>query len=90
MRWSVRSKQHAAPQLLTASRGLFLQAGKVIVLAGPGLAVFAYLIMGTVMWSANASLGEMTALFPVKGPIYEFPRRFLDEAVGYATGWMTW
>ncbi|EON61596.1 hypothetical protein W97_00811 [Coniosporium apollinis CBS 100218] len=70
--------------------GLFLQAGKVIYLTGPGLAVFAYLIMGTVMWSANASLGEMTALFPVKGPIYEFPRRFLDEAVGYATGWMTW
>lgn len=30
----------------------------------------------------------MTALFPVQGPLFEFPVRFLDEAVGYATGWM--
>jgi amino acid transporter len=46
---------------------MFLQAGKVVYYAGPGLAVFAYLIIGTVMWSAMACLGEMTALFPVKG-----------------------
>jgi len=30
----------------------------------------------------------MTALFPVQGPLFEFPVRFLDEAVRYATGWM--
>lgn len=70
--------------------GLFLQAGKVIYYAGPGLAVFAYLIAGTVMWSAMACLGEMTALFPVKGAVFDFPGRFLDEAVGYAVGWMAW
>ena len=70
--------------------GLFLQNGRVISLAGPGLAVLAYFLMGTIMWSATASIGEMTALFPVKGPIFEFPRRFLDESCGYATGWMTW
>lgn len=70
--------------------GLFLQAGKVIYYTGPGLAVFAYLITGTVMWSAMACLGEMTALFPVKGAVFDFPGRFLDEAVGYAVGWMAW
>jgi amino acid transporter len=32
----------------------------------------------------------MTALFPVQGPLFEFPGRFLDEAVGYAVGWMAW
>jgi amino acid transporter len=32
----------------------------------------------------------MTALFPVKGPIFELPKRFLDQSVGYATGWITW
>ncbi len=42
------------------------------------------------MWSSAACLGEMAALFPVKGPIFEFPRRFLDESLGYAAGWMTW
>ncbi|KAN0082315.1 Amino acid permease domain containing protein [Elaphomyces granulatus] len=70
--------------------GFFLQAGSVVYYAGPGLAVFAYLISGTVTWSAMACLGEMTALFPVKGAIFDFPGRFLDEAVGYAVGWMAW
>ncbi|KAF2253623.1 hypothetical protein BU26DRAFT_410135, partial [Trematosphaeria pertusa] len=70
--------------------GLFLSAGKAIYMAGPGAAVLAYLVAGTIMWSAMACLGEMTALFPVKGPIFEFPRRFIDESVGLAIGWITW
>jgi amino acid permease len=37
-----------------------------------------------------ACMGEMTALFPVKGPVFEFPRRFIDESVGLATGWIIW
>lgn len=70
--------------------GLFLSAGKAIYLGGPGAAVLAYLVAGTIMWSAMACLGEMTALFPVKGPIFEFPRRFIDESVGLSIGWITW
>jgi len=70
--------------------GLFLQSGRTIYLAGPGLATIAYVLGGTVLWSSAACLGEMTALFPVKGPIIEFPRRFLDESLGFAAGWMTW
>jgi amino acid transporter len=72
------------------NRGLFLSGGKILYLAGPGLAVIAYLLMGTVMWSTMASLGEMTAVFPVKGPLFEFPRRFLDESIGFATAWIVW
>jgi amino acid permease len=70
--------------------GLFLQAGKVIFLAGPGLAVIAYLLVGSVMWSTMGCLGEMTSLFPIQGSIFVFPARFLDVGVGYAAGWMTW
>ncbi|KAK4210658.1 amino acid permease-domain-containing protein [Rhypophila decipiens] len=70
--------------------GLFLSSGKVIYLAGPGLAVLAYLLMGTLMWSALACMAEMTALFPVKGPTFEFACRFIDESVGYASAWMLW
>ncbi|KAF2105987.1 amino acid permease-domain-containing protein, partial [Lophiotrema nucula] len=70
--------------------GLFLSAGKAIYMAGPGAAVLAYLVAGTIMWSVMACLGEMTALFPVKGPIFEFPRRFIDESVGLAIGWIAW
>lgn len=70
--------------------GLFLQAGKVIYYTGPGLAVFAYIITGTIMWASLGCLGEMTALFPVKGAVFEFPTRFLDQALGYSVGWMAW
>ncbi|PSN68423.1 hypothetical protein BS50DRAFT_492788 [Corynespora cassiicola Philippines] len=70
--------------------GLFLGGGKVVYLAGPGLALVAIVLASSVMWSVIACLGEMTALFPVQGPLFEFPGRFIDEAVGYATGWITW
>jgi amino acid permease len=71
--------------------GLFLQSGKVIYIAGPGLAVISYLLSGSVMWATMGSLGEMSALFPtLEGGIFVFPRRFLDEGIGYATGWMAW
>jgi amino acid permease len=70
--------------------GLFLQSGKVIFMAGPGLAVIAYLLSGAIMWAVMGSLGEMAALLPVEGGIFVFPRRFLDEGIGYATGWMSW
>ncbi len=70
--------------------GFFLQAGRVTYLVGPGLAWVAYILMGTALWSVMASLGEMTALLPVKGGVFEFPCRFLDAGIGYACGWMSW
>jgi amino acid transporter len=74
----------------TLGVGLFLQSGKVIYTAGPLLALLAYILMGSVMWATMGCLGEMTALFPVKCAIFEFPMRFLDEGIGYAVGWMSW
>lgn len=74
----------------TIGIGLFLQSGKIMYLIGPGGAVIAYLLMGSLLWSAVASLGEMTAIFPVKGPIIDFPSRYIDESVGFAVGWMAW
>lgn len=70
--------------------GLFLQSGIVIYIAGPGLAIIAFLFACSVMWAIIGCLGEMTALFPIQGPLFEFPGRFIDEAVGYATGWTSW
>lgn len=74
----------------TVGIGCFLQSGKLISIIGPGGAVLAYLIMGAIIWSANAALSEMTAVFPVKGPIIDFCSRFIDESVGFAIGWMAW
>jgi yeast amino acid transporter len=70
--------------------GLLMQAGRVISLAGPGLATVAYVLAGTILWAGAVSLGEMSALLPVNGPIIHFPMRFLDRSLGFTAGWMTW
>ncbi|KIW92733.1 uncharacterized protein Z519_06581 [Cladophialophora bantiana CBS 173.52] len=70
--------------------GLFLQNGRIINLAGPGMAWLAYPLMGSIVWSVQAALGEMSALFPVPGALFEMPCRFLDQSIGYAVGWMAW
>lgn len=36
--------------------GLFLSSGKAIFMAGPGAAVLAYIVMGTVMWSVMGKI----------------------------------
>ncbi|TGO57403.1 hypothetical protein BOTNAR_0202g00070 [Botryotinia narcissicola] len=74
----------------TIGNGLFLCSGRSLAGAGPGGAVMAYIIMGTVVSSVISCLGEMTALMPVNAPVVEFPRRFLDRGVGFAVGWMYW
>lgn len=74
----------------TIGNGLFLGSGHTLAAAGPGGAILAYVLMGTVFSSVMSSLGEMTALMPVNAPIMEFPRRFLDRGVGFAIGWMYW
>jgi amino acid transporter len=71
-------------------KGIFLTSGKILHYGGPGGATLAYFLTGTIIWSVIASLGEMTALMPVKGPITEFATRYVDSAVGFATGWMYW
>lgn len=54
------------------------------------MAFLSYLLMGSIVWSVQAGLGEMTALFPIEGALFELPSRFLDQSIGYASGWMAW
>jgi amino acid transporter len=70
--------------------GFFLASGKVISIAGPGLAVIAWVLMGVLMWAVMSSLGEMTALFPERGAVFEFTSRFIDRGMGFSVGWMAW
>lgn len=74
----------------TIGNGLFLGSGRSLASAGPGGAVLAYVLVGSVISSVISCLGEMTALMPVNAPVMEFPRRYLDRGVGFAVGWMYW
>ena len=76
--------------LANSGLGLFLGSGKALAVAGPGGAVLAYVLMGTVVSSVVSCLLEMTALLPVNAPVTELPRRFLDRGVGFAVGYIYW
>jgi amino acid transporter len=68
----------------------FIERMQSETMALSGLALVAYLLSGSIVWCVAASLGEMTALLPVKGAVFVFPRRFFDAGIGYACGWLTW
>jgi len=59
-------------------------------LIGTGGAAIAYLLMGSLICSANALLAEMSVVFPVKGRIIDIPSRFINEGVGFAISLMAW
>ena len=86
----LRASRSTSGLLQTLPPGILVSSARVLHTAGPGGAILAYLLTGTVAWSVIASLGEMTALMPVKAPIVEFASRYVDSAVGFATGWMYW
>ncbi|EPS38415.1 hypothetical protein H072_7846 [Dactylellina haptotyla CBS 200.50] len=74
----------------TLGVGLFLASGKALSLAGPLGALIGYTCMGFVVLCVMLSLGEMTALIPIAGGITTYAGRFVDDALGFAAGWMYW
>lgn len=74
----------------TIGAGLFLTIGSAISQSGPGGAVLSYLFMGIVVYFMMTSLIEMAAICPVPGAYKEYPRRFVDPALGFANGWNSW
>ncbi|KAF3164262.1 hypothetical protein TWF788_001210 [Orbilia oligospora] len=74
----------------TLGVGLFLASGKALSVAGPLGALIGYSCMGFVVLCVMLSLGEMTALIPIAGGITTYAGRFVDDALGFAAGWMYW
>ncbi|EWC45278.1 hypothetical protein DRE_06005 [Drechslerella stenobrocha 248] len=74
----------------TLGVGLFLASGKALSLAGPLGALIGYASMGFVVLCVMLSLGEMTTLIPIAGGITTYAGRFVDDALGFAAGWMYW
>ncbi len=70
--------------------GLFLASGSAFSSAGPGGALTAYIIMGTLVYFLMTSLGEMATLLPLSGSFETYANRFVDPALGFALGWNYW
>jgi amino acid transporter len=67
--------------------GLFLSSGQVIAIAGPAGAFMAYIIMGLVTAGVSYTTGEITAFMPVTGGFIRHATKFVEPALGAATGW---
>lgn len=70
----------------TIGTGLFLASGSSIQVAGPGYALIAYGLIGTMVYCFMSSLGEMTTYLPITGSINAYGTRFVDPAFGFMLG----
>ncbi|KAI0130312.1 amino acid permease/ SLC12A domain-containing protein [Xylariales sp. AK1849] len=67
--------------------GLILGSGSALAHGGPASLLIAYLLMGFVVYVVMVALGEMGAFLPHKKSFSGYASRFVDPAMGFATGW---
>ncbi|EHA51720.1 hypothetical protein MCOR27_002328 [Pyricularia oryzae] len=67
--------------------GLILGSATALKNGGPGSLLIAYVLMGWVVYVVMVALGEMGTFLPHKKSFSGYATRFVDPAVGYATGW---
>ena len=77
------------PAGLTSS-GLFVGSGAALGTGGPVGAWLAYIIMAAMVYSMMIALGEMGSLIPTSGAFTHYCARFVDPALGFATGLNYW
>jgi lysine-specific permease len=70
--------------------GLFVASGSTVATAGPGGALLAYALIGTMVFFLMTSLGELAAYVPESGSFCTYGCRFVDEGFGFALGWNYW
>ncbi|MCX7121881.1 MAG: amino acid permease [Gammaproteobacteria bacterium] len=74
----------------TLGTGIFLTSGSALYIAGPMGAIFAYLIMGLMVYFLMNSLGEMSAYRPVSGSFCEYSSHYVSKPFGFAMGYNYW
>ncbi|KAI8320303.1 lysine-specific permease [Martensiomyces pterosporus] len=74
----------------TIGTGLFIGSGTTLAAAGPGGALVAYAVIGSMVFFVCTSLGEVSTFIPCSDPFNHFAARFMDPALGFAFGWNYW
>ena len=69
-----------------AFTGLIIGTGTTLKF-GPGSLLIGYALMGFVVYVVMVALGEMGAFLPHKKSFSGYASRFVDPAMGFATGW---
>ncbi|GFP54195.1 hypothetical protein ACSS6W_001866 [Trichoderma asperelloides] len=66
---------------------LFVSIGSGLSTAGPGSLFLAYALYSMVLGLVNNSIAEMTVLMPVSGGFIRLAGHWVDDALGFMTGW---
>ncbi|OLL21892.1 Proline-specific permease [Neolecta irregularis DAH-3] len=74
----------------TIGTGLFVGSAKSLANAGPLSALLAYTFMGVLIYFIMQSLGEIVTYLPLPGAVPSLAVRYIDEAWGFAQGWLYW
>lgn len=70
--------------------GLFVASGATISQAGPGGALFSYIVIGIMVYFLVTSLGELAACMPVSGAFATYGQQYVEPGFGFALGWNYW
>lgn len=69
--------------------GLFVNSGAALAKSGPAGLFTSYLIMSTVIYFIMNQLGEIVCYLPTSGgAVSDIVVRYVDESLGFATGWI--
>lgn len=68
--------------------GLFVSSGGALAKTGPVGILLSFLFIGVVVGLNQMALAEVAALAPLSGATIRHSEIFIDEAVGFAYGWL--
>ncbi|KPM42483.1 putative amino-acid permease [Neonectria ditissima] len=67
--------------------GLVIGTGVALVRGGPASLLIAYILIGACMFFIMTAVAEMSTMFPMDKGFSGYATRFVDLALGFATGW---
>ncbi|KAF2019330.1 dicarboxylic amino acid permease [Aaosphaeria arxii CBS 175.79] len=67
--------------------GLIIGSGQGLARGGPASLLIAYSITGAIIYFVMTAMGEMSAFLPMDQGFSGYADRFVDPALGFATGW---
>lgn len=70
--------------------GLIIGTGSALANTGPGSILISYSIVGVLVYVVMTALGEMATWLPAAGGFAVYADRFVDPALGFATGYTYW
>ena len=70
--------------------GLYIKSGNILRVGGPAPVLIAFAAMGLLSWTVMQCLGEMLALWPISGALFEFVGTFIDPELGATVGITYW